>query len=100
MGLSLELFKMVILATKNFKSFYKKWNVIVITDQKSQIRNRITAEGRELTVEKENEIREESFKKRHFKRSRDGYGQPKSNCYLTFNNDKNMYIFLMFFKVL
>ena len=41
-------------------------------DHKSQIRHRITAEVRELTVEKENEIREESLKKRHSKRSRDG----------------------------
>ena len=32
-------------------------------DHKSQIRNRTIGEVRELTVEKENEIREESFKK-------------------------------------
>ena len=32
-------------------------------DHKSQIRNKITADIRELTVDKENEIREESFKK-------------------------------------
>ena len=32
-------------------------------NHKSQIRNRITADVRELTVEKENEIREESLKK-------------------------------------
>ena len=32
-------------------------------DHKSQIRHRITAEVRELTVDKENEIREESLKK-------------------------------------
>ena len=32
-------------------------------DEKSKIRNRITADIRELTVDKENEIREESFKK-------------------------------------
>ena len=32
-------------------------------EHKSQIRHRITAEVRELTVEKENEIREESLKK-------------------------------------
>ena len=30
-------------------------------DHKSQIRNRITADVRELTIEKRNEIREESF---------------------------------------
>ena len=45
-------------------------------DHKSQIRHRTIGEVRELTVEKENEIREESFKKRHSKRSRDGYDQP------------------------
>ena len=45
-------------------------------DHKSQIRNRIIGEVRELTIDKENEIREESFKKKHFRRSRDGYGQP------------------------
>ena len=32
-------------------------------EHKSQIRHRITAEVRELTVEKENKIREESLKK-------------------------------------
>ena len=52
---------MVILATKNFKSFFRKWKVN--RDHKSQIRNRTIGEVRELTVEKENEIREESLKK-------------------------------------
>ena len=65
-------------------------------DHKSQLRNRTIGEIRELTVEKENEIREESLKKRHFKRSRDGYGQPpayneeyatisKLDAYIKFN---------------
>ena len=43
---------------------------------KSQIRNINIGEVRKPIVDKENEIREESFKKRHFKKSRDGYGQP------------------------
>ena len=65
-------------------------------DHKSQLRNRTIGEIRELTVEKENEIREERLKKRHFKRSRDGYGQPpayneeyatisKLDAYIKFN---------------
>ena len=39
-------------------------------NHKSQIRNRITADVRELTVEKENEIREESLKKAFYKANR------------------------------
>ena len=35
-------------------------------DLKSQIRNRITADVRDLTVEKESEIREESFLEKAF----------------------------------
>ena len=49
---------------KSIKLFYKKWRVIVIiNDHKSQIRNRTIGEIRELAVDKENEIREESLKK-------------------------------------
>ena len=45
-------------------------------DHKSQIRHRITAEVRELTVEERKRDSRRKFKKRHSKRSRDGYDQP------------------------
>ena len=51
-------------------------------DHKSQIRNRTIGEVRELTVEKENEIREERFKKGILK----GQGMAMTNLHLMMKN--------------
>ena len=61
-------------ALQNSEISHEEYQIILqmdsYRDYKSQIRHRITAEIRELTVEKENEIREESFEKRDSPRSR------------------------------